>query len=256
VAPAGLVLAAVAALWLLIWSPGALRGADTWSHLFKAEVLAEEMHSRGLGAYLTSAWMPAWYLGDPYRTYYPPLTTLVLAPLQYLTADAVLTAKLFVSLALLTYAALVYGFLNRMWGRWPAALGATLAVWAPYQLRTIFFEGNIPRILAVLVLPSRLADRECRHRDQALALERRRSSASYGRGRSSAHPQRGYMLLIAFATLRSGRTLSGGRDADDRSLVAGRDSLGAALTLRGRSRLRRQRASRHPLLAGDQVETL
>ena len=199
VVPAGLVLAAVAALWLLIWSPGALRGADTWSHLFKAEVLAEEMHSRGLGAYLTSAWMPEWYLGDPYRTYYPPLTTLVLAPLQYLMADAVLTAKLFVSLALLTYAALVYGFLNRMWGRWPAALGATLAVWAPYQLRTIFFEGNIPRILAFLVLPLIAWQTE-----NVLTGAKHRAGAAAVLGllwawTILAHPQQAYMFAIAFA---------------------------------------------------------
>ncbi len=197
--PAGLALGSVAVLGLLIWFPGTPRGADTWSHLFKAEYLAAEMHARGLGAYLTAAWMPSWYLGDPFRTYYPPLTTLVLAPLQYLTGDTVLTARIFISGALLAYAALVYAFLNRLWGRWPAALGAVVSVWAPYQLRTVFFEGNLPRVLAFLALPLIAWQTEI-----LLAGPRRRVRAAALLGlfwawAILAHPQQAYTFAIGFA---------------------------------------------------------
>lgn len=197
--PAGLVLAAVAALWALMWSAGVPRGADIWSHLFKAEFLAGQMHSRGLGAYFSSAWMPHWYLGDPYRTYYPPLTTLVLAPLQYLTGNVVLTARLFTGAALLLYAALTYGFIHRFWGRWQAALGALLALWAPYQLRTLFFEGNYPRVLSLLALPLIAWQTE-----RILAGPRHRAGAAIGLGLAwawaiLAHPQQAYMFAIAFA---------------------------------------------------------
>jgi hypothetical protein len=157
------------------------------------------MHARGLGAYLTSAWMPAWYLGDPFRTYYPPLTTLVLAPLHYLTGDTVLTAKIFISAALLVYAALVYAFLNRLWGPWPAALGAVLSVWAPYQLRTVFFEGNLPRVLAFLALPLIAWQTET-----LLAGPQKRVRAAALLGLSwawaiLAHPQQAYTFAIGFA---------------------------------------------------------
>jgi hypothetical protein len=41
------------------------------------------------------------------------------------------------------------------WGRdrWLAALGALLAITAPYTLRTVFVEGNFPRGLALLTFP-------------------------------------------------------------------------------------------------------
>ena len=47
----------------------------------------------------------------------------------------------------------MYAFLADMWGPWAGGLGAILASLAPYQLRTVFFEGNFPRVLALLGLP-------------------------------------------------------------------------------------------------------
>lgn len=197
--PAALTFAAVAALWVLLFSSGVPQGIDWWGHVFKAEVLAGEMHRQGLGAYLTSAWMPAWYLGDPYRTYYPPLTTLVLTPIQYLTGDAMLTGRLFAAGALLLYAAFCYAFINRTWGRWPAAFGSILALWAPYQLRTLFFQGNLPRVLAFLALPmiAWLTER-------LVGTPERRARNAFLLGLAwawtiLAHPQQAYMFAVGFA---------------------------------------------------------
>jgi hypothetical protein len=145
------LLALVPAL-IMVWSPGYPRGADTWGHLFKAEYLADQMRADPL-AYFTSSWMPEWYMGDPYRTYYPPLTTLVLAPLVYAFRDPFLAYRVFVSLFLILYAGFTYRAFTEYTQHWTAAFLVVLTVWSPYTLRTLFFEGNLPRALAVLMLP-------------------------------------------------------------------------------------------------------
>ena len=146
------VLAASLPALVMVWLPGYPRGADTWGHLFKAEYLADQMRADPT-AYFTSAWMPAWYMGDPYRTYYPPLTTLTLAPLVYLFRDPFLAYRLFLFLFLILYPLFTYAAFIERSNHWTAALAAVFAVWAPYTLRTLFFEGNLPRVLAVLMLP-------------------------------------------------------------------------------------------------------
>ncbi|MGA9191877.1 MAG: 6-pyruvoyl-tetrahydropterin synthase-related protein, partial [Anaerolineales bacterium] len=151
--PASILALALVVVLIRIAGPGFPSGADSWGHLFKAEYLASQMHLHGAWAYVTTAWMPNWYVGDPFRTFYPPLTTLVLTPLMVLAGDQALAYQLFIVLTLAVYAALMYVFLADLWGPWAAGLGSVLALLAPYQLRTLFFEGNFPRVLAVLGLP-------------------------------------------------------------------------------------------------------
>ncbi len=148
-----LVTLALFVLLVGVWSKGYPIGTDAWGHIAKAEYLAGQIRADGLGAFFSTSWMPNWYMGDAFRTFYPPLTTLVLTPIAYFTHDPGLTHKLFATLVTLAFTLLCYGSLNRMSASWPAALGTTLAMWAPYQLRTLFFEGNYPRVLALLALP-------------------------------------------------------------------------------------------------------
>lgn len=175
------------------------RGSDTWGHIAKVEYLAEQMHAEGLEAYFTTSWFPNWYMGDPFRTYYPPLTVLVLTPFVYLLRDVVLAYRLFVLLLVGAFGLLSFAYLKQQWGRWPAALGAVMAIWAPYQLRTIFFEGNLPRGLAVLALP---AIALCT--DRLLSGPKRRATwvvflALTWSWALLAHPQQAYMFAICFA---------------------------------------------------------
>jgi len=137
-----------------VWTAGSPRGADTWGHLFRAEYLAGIMGTEGAGAYFRAAWMPNWYMGDPFLTYYPPLTTLVLAPLVYLTQNGDIALRILISLFLVGFSGLTFAYLDRAWNRWAAFLGTVLAVGAPYQMRTVFFEGNLPRMLCLLALPA------------------------------------------------------------------------------------------------------
>jgi len=140
-------------LWAFIWSGDFPAAIDFWGHLAKAEYLAGEVATQGIRAFFNTTWYPDWYLGDAFLTYYPPLTTFVLTPFVLLFRAPGLIHKAFTTLALAMYGGGVYWFVRATWGRWPAALGTVLAVWAPYQLRTLFFEGNYPRMLALLALP-------------------------------------------------------------------------------------------------------
>lgn len=151
--PASIVTLALVILILGILSSEAPGGADSWGHIAKAEYLSDQMASEGWGAFFTSAWLPKWYLGDPFRTYYPPLSLLTLTPLIYLLGNAVAAYKIFMIGLCVLFAVLCYIFFNRQWGKWSAALGTVLALFAPYQLRTMFFEGNLPRALSMLSLP-------------------------------------------------------------------------------------------------------
>ncbi len=153
VAPAGLASLALLGLVLALWLQAAPRGADTWAHLARAEFLAEEVRLHGPRAWASAAWMPTWYLGDPFRTYYPPLTTLFLAPLSYLLGETLLTFRVAAALLLLAFATLTYLILAGLFGPWPAGVGTVMALWAPYQVRTLWFEGNLPRLLSLLALP-------------------------------------------------------------------------------------------------------
>lgn len=144
---------AFVALLFMIWRGAFPAAIDYWGHLAKAEFLAESIRTNGIGELFSTTWFPSWYLGDAFRTYYPPLTTAVLTPFVLIFRDPAIIHKAFATIVLGVYAYGVYSFVRYLWGAWPAALGAVIAMWAPYQLRTLFFEGNYPRILALMALP-------------------------------------------------------------------------------------------------------
>lgn len=197
--PASLPALAYLILLTGIWSAGFPRAADSLGHLFKAEYLARLIASDGVPAYFTAAWLPEWYMGDAFRTFYPPLTTLLLTPVVALARDPALAHKLFTSAALLIFGGLTYAAAERIWGRWEAALAATMALLAPYQLRTLFFEGNYPRGLALLALPvlfwgtERVLKADTRLIPFVIAL-----AGAWGWA-ILAHPQQAYMFAIGFA---------------------------------------------------------
>ncbi len=181
-----------------VWSKGYPIGTDAWGHIAKAEYLAGQIREEGLRAYFSTSWMPTWYMGDAFRTYYPPLTTLILTPIAYLLRDPALIHKLFATLVMLTFALLCYLSLHQTSGPWPAALATILAMWAPYQLRTLFFEGNYPRLLAALALPpillftQRLLDRSRPKMPSVILLALCWSWAIL------AHPQQALIFAIGF----------------------------------------------------------
>ena len=136
------------------WLPGYPRGSDTWGHLFKAEYLAGQIAASGWFSALTgTVWMPDWYLGDPFRTYYPSLVTNALGPLVAIIGEPFLALTLFHTALVVALAGISFYALSREFGRAAGGFGAVLVTLAPYTLRTLFFEGNLPRSMAMLALP-------------------------------------------------------------------------------------------------------
>lgn len=199
VLPTALVVFFIGLLLALVWQMDSPRGADAWGHLFKAEYLARVMSAQGVGAYFTADWMPNWYLGDPFRTYYPPLTTQVLTPLLFLLGNTDLAYRVFLSLILIGFSVLTFWYLNRSWGAWPAFLGTVMAAGASYQMRTLFFEGNFPRALSLLALPAIAI-----LTDRLLRPHKRRAPGMLALGivwawAILAHPQQAYIFAIGMA---------------------------------------------------------
>jgi hypothetical protein len=117
--------------------------------------MAEMIRAEGwLQGFLHSAWMPDWYLGDPTRVYYPPLTNWVLGLMTAGLGDVFLAYRVFVTGIVLLLGLSVF-IVSYHWGgdAWTAVLGAVLLMTTPYTLRTLFYEGNFPRMLALLPFP-------------------------------------------------------------------------------------------------------
>lgn len=197
--PASIPALAYLILLSAVWCVGFPRGADTWGHLFKAEYLAEVISKAGPRAYFTAAWMPQWYMGDAFRTFYPPLTTLVLTPIAALTGTPAIAHKIFATLILAGFGALTFFGVRRIWGMWPAGLACTLAILAPYQLRTLFFEGNYPRALALLALPILLWATEKTLTADTRLMPYVCALAVGWAWAILSHPQQAYMFAIGFA---------------------------------------------------------
>jgi hypothetical protein len=151
--PALFLALAFTILVSFVWLGGYPVGTDAWGHMVRAEYVAGQIRQSGWTALFDTAWMPTWYMGDPVRTYYPPLTNVLLSPLAVVIQNPALLHHLFTSAILGIFAVATYAFVQNVWSPWTGSLAAILAIWAPYQLRTVFFEGNYPRALALLALP-------------------------------------------------------------------------------------------------------
>ena len=117
--------------------------------------MAGSIESHGwLQGFFDSAWLPDWYMGDPTRVYYPPLTTWTLGLLAAAVGDVFVAYRVFVTAAILLLGLSVF-LVSYRWGGnvWAAAAGAVLVMTTPYTLRTLFAEGNLPRMLALLPFP-------------------------------------------------------------------------------------------------------
>jgi hypothetical protein len=150
-----LTLVAASAVLAPIWREGYPWGSDTWGHLQRAAYLGDALREGGLWkGSLQGAWMPDWYMGDPTWAYYPPLTAWTFGALTAAVGDSLGAYRLLVTGIFVLLGLSVY-WVGVRWGRdrWMAAAGAVLAVSAPYTLRTVFVEGNLPRGLALLPLP-------------------------------------------------------------------------------------------------------
>ncbi len=143
------LLACVVA-WLVSNSGVYPSGSDTMCHIYKGDVL---YHAICNGDYWP-IYDPLWYNGVEMMRYWAPLPVYVLAGCEFISGgDPMVGYLLFVAFICFTggLSWLYVGFkVNRPY--FGAFLGA-LWFFMPNNLLAIFYEGNLPRAICVVILP-------------------------------------------------------------------------------------------------------
>lgn len=125
-------------------------GSDTWGHLFKAKLLYNEVIKGNFFPLYTELW----YNGiQPFR-YWAPFPYYILLLFLLLTrGDVFLTYNLF-----LAFIFILGGFGWLLWGtkterKFLSFLLSLLWFFLPDNLRVLFSEGNIPRVITTTMIP-------------------------------------------------------------------------------------------------------
>lgn len=122
--------------------------SDTLGHVLKVEYLQQNA-ARGI---FYPHLFPAWYLGIQMLRYYPPLPYYLLLGLAWIIGDPVTAVNWFIALCALAGGLAWLPF--RRWLGWlPAAAGGALYTFLPDNVRIALAEGNLPRVLTVVLLP-------------------------------------------------------------------------------------------------------
>ena len=124
-------------------------GSDVYGHLFKAEILYDSIREGNL--FLNYDFN--WYNGiQPYR-YWGPLSYYILALLNFIAKNMIVTYNLFIIIIFLIGS---IGFL--LWGYYLERqnLGLVLGLlwfFVPNNLDVVFAQGNVPYIVAISIVP-------------------------------------------------------------------------------------------------------
>lgn len=125
-------------------------GYDTWGHLFKSNLMYENITKGNYFPLFTNLW----YNGvQPYR-YWAPLPYYILAGLQYLAQGDVTISYFY-------FVAFSYFFGGLGWLLWGISSKRMLLctfiglMWffLPDNMRVFFYEGNVPRMVTTILLP-------------------------------------------------------------------------------------------------------
>lgn len=145
------LLAAVALLLTLLTSTSPYPpGIDTAGHLFKGWAIGRGME-RDLFA--LHGWTEFWYMGHPLYHYYPPASYFILGVIDLAITNIELTYRIFVFSTLICGGLAAYGFARQFLGGFGSTLTSLAYTLAPYTLKMIFWEGNLPRALSFVLLP-------------------------------------------------------------------------------------------------------
>lgn len=137
-------------IMIYINSTGLIQGADIWGHLYKTDILYNNI----LDGNFFVLYDEQWYNGIQMFRYWPPLSYYILAGFQFICGGIIENAYvLFVGFSFIFsgYAWILIGSLENK-----KILGLIIAIlywFLPDNLRILFCEGNLPRIFFVLLLP-------------------------------------------------------------------------------------------------------
>ena len=122
--------------------------SDTLGHMLKVDYLGENL-TQGI---FNPRLLPDWYMGMQFMRYYPPLPYFLIAGLQFVFPASFAAANWFIMLCALA-GGLSWLLFRRWIGLLPTIAGGILFLYLPDNLRVALAEGNLPRVLAVALLP-------------------------------------------------------------------------------------------------------
>lgn len=125
-------------------------GSDSWYHLFKGNLLYNEIRAGNL----FPLYADQWYNGIQPLRYWAPLAHYLLALFEFVTGGQIAPAyNLFIGFV---FVAGAFGWI--LWGlktgrRWLALALALLWFFLPDNLRVLFSEGNLSRVVVTTLFP-------------------------------------------------------------------------------------------------------
>jgi len=148
--PAVAMVSLTLALTLLTFLAESPPGIDTPGHLFKAWAIARQAESDFFSPLM---WTQDWYQGHPLFYYYPPASYFAIGSIDFVVDNIVISYRIFLFISILLGAGVTYA-LGRTWlTPLYSTLGAFFYVLAPYPMKMIFWEGNLPRTATFALLP-------------------------------------------------------------------------------------------------------
>lgn len=99
------------------------------------------------------SWFPYWYNGSTVMQYYPPLSFFLLAMVQMVTDNIMISYKIMVFFSQLVGALGVWYFCYRFIGSWTGVMGGCFYALQPYFLRSLLCGGEIAQIPIFAITP-------------------------------------------------------------------------------------------------------
>jgi len=121
---------------------------DGLGHLTRVQYISECFHQG-----IWPSWFPYWYNGSTVMQYYPPLSFLLLAMIQFSSHNIMITYKCGVFLSLFLGGIGIWYFCYRLIGPWWGILGGILYALQPYFLRSLLCGGEIAQIPIFALTP-------------------------------------------------------------------------------------------------------
>lgn len=145
-----LLLISIAFVYFMFHYGYVASGNDAWGHLFKSNLLYENIKEGNTYPLYTSLW----YNGvQPFR-YWAPLPYYILAFLQWIAGGSITGAYVLFAGVSVFFGALGWVLFGRAQNR--IVLGTVLGIlwfFLPENIRVYFCEGNIPRMVTAIIIP-------------------------------------------------------------------------------------------------------
>lgn len=110
--------------------------SDALGHLAKVRYLAECFARLEF-----PSWYPFWYNGSTVMQYYPPLSYLMMAPIELIVHNVTLTYKIFCFIVLFVGGLGVWTFCRKLIGKWCGLFGIVTYCLQPFLTRSLFGAG-------------------------------------------------------------------------------------------------------------------